>query len=82
MIPDILSGLFELTVLLIVRFIAILYLTPIFGIMGFGVLLVGLLVGHLYIKAQLSVKREQDKAKAPVMGHFQSTIEGISQCLQ
>ena len=37
----------------------------------------GILLGHLYIKAQLSVKREQDKAKSPVMGHFQSTIEGI-----
>ncbi|KIJ34155.1 hypothetical protein M422DRAFT_35218 [Sphaerobolus stellatus SS14] len=76
-IPQILSEVFRLTVLIIVRFVAIIILTPIFGIMGLGVMALGIIVGHLYIKAQLSVQREQDKAKSPVMGHFQSTIEGI-----
>lgn len=60
------------------RFCAIVIITPTFGVMGLAVMAVGILVGHLYLKAQLSVKREQDKAKSPVMGHFQSTIEGIS----
>ncbi|KIJ55945.1 hypothetical protein M422DRAFT_239116 [Sphaerobolus stellatus SS14] len=55
-IPDTLSTVFAITVLIIVRFIAILILTPIFGLMGLAVLLLGLIVGHLYIKAQLSVK--------------------------
>lgn len=76
-IPNLLSGVFEFTVLIIVRFVAIVIITPKFGIMGLFVMGAGLIMGHLYIKAQLSVKREQDKAKSPVMGHFQSTIEGI-----
>ncbi|KIJ48473.1 hypothetical protein M422DRAFT_247818 [Sphaerobolus stellatus SS14] len=76
-IPEILSGLFEVTVLIIVRFFAIIILTPIFGFMGLVVMGLGIMLGHLYIRARLSVKREQDKAKSPVMGHFQGTIEGI-----
>ncbi|KIJ48474.1 hypothetical protein M422DRAFT_247819 [Sphaerobolus stellatus SS14] len=66
-IPEILSGLFEVTVLIIVRFFAIIILTPIFGFMGLVVMGLGIMLGHLYIRARLSVKREQDKAKSPVM---------------
>jgi ABC-type multidrug transport system fused ATPase/permease subunit len=78
-IPEILSGLFEVIVLIIVRFLAILYIAPPFGLFGILVTAASLALTNFYIKAQLSVKREQDKAKAPVMGHFQSTVQGIGE---
>lgn len=34
-------------------------------------------LGNIYIKAQLSVKRELSKAKAPVVAHFGAAVEGI-----
>lgn len=40
---------------------------------------IGGTVGNIYMKAQLSVKRELSKAKAPVMAHFGAAIEGISE---
>lgn len=36
-------------------------------------------MGNVYMKAQLSVKRELSKAKAPVMAHFGAAVEGISE---
>lgn len=35
------------------------------------------MLGNIYIKAQLSVKRELSKAKAPVIAHFGAAIEGL-----
>lgn len=34
-------------------------------------------IGQIYMKAQLNVKREMSNAKAPVLGHFGSTMAGI-----
>lgn len=34
-------------------------------------------LGNVYMKAQLAVKRELSKAKAPVVAHFGAAVEGI-----
>lgn len=64
-------------VILIVRFIAILFYTPTIGMLGFVILFTGGVVGKIYMKSQLSVKREMSKARAPVMAHFGASIEGL-----
>ncbi|KAK1228100.1 hypothetical protein PQX77_008871 [Marasmius sp. AFHP31] len=38
----------------------------------------GLWCGQVYIKSQMSVKREMSNAKAPVLGHFGSAIAGLT----
>ena len=77
-IPDMFSHLYEITVILIVRYIAVLVYTPTVGLLGILIFAVGATVGNIYMKAQLSVKRELSKAKAPVMAHFGAAVEGIS----
>ncbi|EIM80365.1 uncharacterized protein STEHIDRAFT_162782 [Stereum hirsutum FP-91666 SS1] len=78
-IPDMFSQLYECMIILIVRYIAILIYTPsTFCLLGIVIFIVGGTVGNVYMKAQLSVKRELSKAKAPVMAHFGAAIEGIT----
>ncbi|KAG6849488.1 hypothetical protein H0H93_008015 [Arthromyces matolae] len=77
-IPDLFSHLFEIGVIFIVRFFAVLIYTPTVGLFAIVILLVGGIVGDVYMKAQLAVKREMSKAKAPVMAHFGASIEGIT----
>ena len=44
---------------------------------GLIVALLGGWCGQIYIKAQLSVKREMSNAKSPVLGHFGAAIAGL-----
>ena len=67
----ILNGLWslsELTISMVVKFGAVVIFTPIFLIPGVLVAVLGGICGQIYIKAQLSVKREMSNAKAPVLG--------------
>jgi hypothetical protein len=41
--------------------------------------LLGGWIGRIYMKAQLSVKREMSNAKVPVLGHFGAAIAGLSE---
>ncbi|KAG5644694.1 hypothetical protein DXG03_007917 [Asterophora parasitica] len=77
-IPDLFSHVFELGVILIVDFLAIMFYTPVVGLFGLVIVAVGACVGDVYMKSQLAVKREMSKAKAPVMAHFGASIEGIT----
>ena len=58
----------EMTMSMVVKFGAVVILTPIFLIPGVLVAVLGGICGQIYIKAQLSVKREMSNAKAPVLG--------------
>lgn len=44
---------------------------------GIIVALLGGWCGQIYIKAQLSVKREMSNARSPVLGHFGAAIAGL-----
>ncbi|KAF8956143.1 P-loop containing nucleoside triphosphate hydrolase protein [Flammula alnicola] len=77
-IPDLFSHLFEIGVIIFVRFIAIFFYTPTVGLFAFVIFFIGGFVGNIYMKSQLAVKREMSKAKAPVMAHFGASIEGIT----
>ena len=53
---------------MLARFFSVMIFTPIFMIPGVFVAVLGTICAQLYIKAQLSVKREMSTAKAPVLG--------------
>jgi ABC-type multidrug transport system fused ATPase/permease subunit len=52
-IPQNLSWLVELIVLIIVRFVVIILWTPVFGFLGVAILAIGGILGQFYIKAQV-----------------------------
>ncbi|KAF9243741.1 P-loop containing nucleoside triphosphate hydrolase protein [Melanogaster broomeanus] len=72
------SWVIELTLVLVFRLLAVVALTPSFLFPGILVGVVGGWVGRIYMKAQLSIKREMSNAKAPVLGHFSAAIAGLT----
>ncbi|KAI0258777.1 hypothetical protein BC834DRAFT_847164, partial [Gloeopeniophorella convolvens] len=62
---------------MIVKLAGVIFFTPIFIIPGAIVFAIGAWCGEIYMKAQLSVKREMSNKKAPVMGHFGASITGL-----
>ncbi|KAG6822224.1 hypothetical protein H0H92_014741, partial [Tricholoma furcatifolium] len=61
-------GLSEVTVVMLVKFGAVVLFTPAFLFPGFLIALLGGWTGQVYMTAQLPVKREMSNAKAPVLG--------------
>jgi len=59
------------------KFIAVIVFSPVFLLPGVGAFVLGAVVGQIYIKAQLSVKREMSNARSPVLSHFGAAIAGI-----
>lgn len=68
----------EVSVTMIAKLVAVVIMTPIFLLMGALVFMLGGFLGQIYIKAQLAVKREASNAKAPIIGHFNATIAGLT----
>ena len=56
---------------------AVFLFTPVFVIPAIAIAVFGIWIGQVYIKAQLSVKREMSNAKAPVLGIFGAAISGL-----
>ncbi|KAI0677672.1 hypothetical protein C8Q78DRAFT_1003851 [Trametes maxima] len=73
-----LSWVIEMTVAMLMKFLAVVSFSPIFTIPGALVAAVGGWCGQIYMKAQLSVKREMSNARAPVLGHFGAAISGLT----
>ncbi|KAF9021407.1 P-loop containing nucleoside triphosphate hydrolase protein [Hymenopellis radicata] len=75
------DGLMLLTTLamsMLIKFGAVVLVTPAFLLPGLAVAVLGNFIGQVYIKAQLSVKREMSNAKAPVLAHFGAAISGLT----
>ncbi|KAE9406408.1 P-loop containing nucleoside triphosphate hydrolase protein [Gymnopus androsaceus JB14] len=64
-IPEMTKLTVDQTFRLILKLTAIIILTPIFLIPGIAALAIGFICGTIYLKAQMSVKREMSVAKAP-----------------
>ncbi|KAH8086658.1 multidrug resistance-associated ABC transporter [Cristinia sonorae] len=62
---------------MIMKFGAVIIISPIFSIPGLIVFAIGAWFGHVYMRAQLPIKRESSTAKAPVLGHFGAAIAGL-----
>lgn len=69
----------DLTIQILIRLVAIVLFTPVFGIPGLLVSVAGGWVGQMYMKAQLSATREMSNAKAPVIGHLSAAFAGLGE---
>ncbi|KIK54607.1 hypothetical protein GYMLUDRAFT_48525 [Collybiopsis luxurians FD-317 M1] len=68
----------DVCIRLLSRLGAVILFSPIFLLPGLVILVTGMGCASVYFKAQMSVKREMSIAKAPVLGHFGSTIAGLT----
>jgi hypothetical protein len=68
----------EISATMLLKFFAVVYLTPIFSVPGVAIAVLGAWLGRVYMKAQIAIKREMSNAKAPVLGHFGASVAGIS----
>ncbi|KAK7439769.1 hypothetical protein VKT23_017344 [Stygiomarasmius scandens] len=66
-----------MTFSLVLKLGAVVLFTPIFLIPGVIALAIGFWLGSMYLKAQMSVRREMSNKKAPVLGHLGSAIHGL-----
>jgi ABC-type multidrug transport system fused ATPase/permease subunit len=60
------------------RLVAIMFSAPIFAIPAGVIGVIGAAIGQVYIKAQLSVKRERSNAKAPVLAAINGAFSGLT----
>ncbi|KAH9912641.1 uncharacterized protein B0H18DRAFT_889646 [Fomitopsis serialis] len=77
-ITDYFQSVVELTVAMACKLAAVIIMSPIFLLPGASVAILGGWLGQVYMKAQLSVKREMSNARAPVLGHFGAAIAGLT----
>ncbi|KAJ3715756.1 P-loop containing nucleoside triphosphate hydrolase protein [Lentinula raphanica] len=63
---------------LVLKLTAIVVLTPLFFIPGVLAVTLGYTCARIYLKSQMSVRREMLVAKAPVLGHFGATMSGLT----
>lgn len=77
-ISDYLGWLIDMTASMLIKFAAVVVISPIFMIPGVLISVLGAWCGQIYIKSQLSVKREMSNARAPVLGHFGAAVAGLS----
>ncbi|KAJ7485533.1 P-loop containing nucleoside triphosphate hydrolase protein [Mycena latifolia] len=77
-ILNVFAGFVFVTISMVTSFAAVVFLTPLFMVPGVLAAIIGGALGQLFIKAQLSVKRESSNAKAPVLGHFGAAIAGLT----
>lgn len=66
-----------MTLSMLMKLGAVVLFTPFFFLPGVLMAVIGGYCGQVYIKAQLSVKREMSVARAPVLGHFGAAMAGL-----
>ncbi|ORY22510.1 hypothetical protein BCR39DRAFT_551500 [Naematelia encephala] len=67
----------EMTLNMIIKFIVVVSLVPMFSIPSICIGALGGVLGELYIHGQLSVKREMSNTKSPLFSHFSAAVNGI-----
>ncbi|KAJ3850966.1 hypothetical protein EV368DRAFT_74841 [Lentinula lateritia] len=78
-LPNQISNLLRLTIMMIGQFCSVIYFSPAFLLPGILVSVAGALCGSIYIKAQLPIKRIQSNAKAPVLAHLSVRAYGVQE---
>ena len=76
-IADGLIFVVEITATMLLKFCAVILVSPTLTGPGVLVFMLGGLLFQAYMKAQLPLKREMSNAKAPVMGHISAAIDGL-----
>ncbi|KAF8966908.1 multidrug resistance-associated ABC transporter [Flammula alnicola] len=76
-VPNSFSAVVELAVCMMVKLSGPVIFTPIFLAPGILITVLGVYIGNIYLKAQMSVKREMSNARSPVLAHFGAAIAGL-----
>ncbi|KAF8886219.1 P-loop containing nucleoside triphosphate hydrolase protein [Gymnopilus junonius] len=76
-IPQGLGDLAELSISVITSIGTIVIFTPLFLFPAIAMTAFVLFLGNVYLKAQLSVKREMSNARSPLLAHFSAAISGV-----
>ncbi|KAH9967588.1 hypothetical protein BC827DRAFT_1264378 [Russula dissimulans] len=77
-ISNALTWLIELSITMLIKCFAVVFLNPVFIVPCTVIAVLGAWLGQLYLKAQIAIKREMSNAKAPVMGHFGAAVAGLT----
>ncbi|KAI9453050.1 P-loop containing nucleoside triphosphate hydrolase protein [Lactarius psammicola] len=72
------SWFIEISATMLLKFLAMVYLTPVFSIPGIAIAVLGVWLGRVYMKAQIAIKREMSNATAPVFGHFGASVARLT----
>jgi ABC-type multidrug transport system fused ATPase/permease subunit len=80
-VDDQLGAHLNMSILLVIksfsRLLAVTASAPVFILPGSLIGVFGSIVGQLYVRAQLSVKRERSNAKSPVLAEVNDTLTGL-----
>ncbi|TFY61054.1 hypothetical protein EVJ58_g4753 [Rhodofomes roseus] len=68
----------EMGTYMLLKLGGVMLISPIFAIPGMIIAFLGSWIGKMYMKAQLSVKREMSNTRSPVLGHFAAAFAGIT----
>ncbi|KAF7977580.1 hypothetical protein HWV62_3166 [Athelia sp. TMB] len=71
------DGVAAITLFTLVKLGLIVFFSPLFLLPCLVVILIGVWCGNVYNKTVLSVKREMNNARAPVLAHFGAAIAGL-----
>ncbi|KAF5324167.1 hypothetical protein D9619_011325 [Psilocybe cf. subviscida] len=77
LLADGVSTLGIMTIALLTEMGIVILFAPLFVFPVLVIAAIGIYVGNLYVKAQLSAQREKSNAKAPVIAHVTASIAGI-----
>lgn len=77
MFPQGLMQFIDFSIELAAKLCAVVIYTPIFLFAGIAMLLGGAILGRLYMRAQLLVKRVHSNAKAPIVGTLGGVVNGL-----
>ncbi|KAF8307170.1 hypothetical protein DL93DRAFT_2171840 [Clavulina sp. PMI_390] len=72
------NNFIRFTFMLVGKLLAILFITPQFTLPAIFFGVTGVVVGEMYMKTQMPVKREMSLARAPVFSHFTASIHGLT----
>ncbi|RPD55086.1 multidrug resistance-associated ABC transporter [Lentinus tigrinus ALCF2SS1-6] len=76
-LSETLYNAYDTTISLLIMFAAIVTVAPIFSVVGAISAVLGGWWGQIYLKAQLPVKREMSRTRAPILGHLSTTLSGL-----
>ncbi|KAH9059057.1 hypothetical protein EDB87DRAFT_1832312 [Lactarius vividus] len=77
-VADTFAWAIDISGAMLIKFVAVVYLTPAFSVPGISIAVFGAWLGRIYMRAQIAIKREMSNAKAPVLGHFGASVAGLT----
>ncbi|PPQ71819.1 hypothetical protein CVT26_007733 [Gymnopilus dilepis] len=72
-----LSKVVDMGLAVLIKLGGVVWFTPVFLLPGAAVTALGVYLGNVYLRAQMSMMRESSNARAPVLAHFGDTLSGL-----